>query len=331
MPASCRKAVIAATCLLSFAQLHAEPFKIAVIPDTQWATQKWPELPLAMTKWLVANQKKENIRYVLHVGDLVQVGSSEQEWKNIDKAFSVLDGKLDYIVVPGNHDMDRINPPRSTVLYNKYFPVKRFEEMKGFGGNYPEGSNDNSYHTLKGSGKKWLVLGLNFSPADDEIAWANKVVEGHADHQVILLTHSYLTHTERDRAGKILWEKLVKRHANISMVFCGHLSTVHSRDVGENGNTVCEMLFNWQNDQDADMNSYFAIITIDPEAGTISSRAYSPTLDKDLEGGRSGKFEFDKVRFMSTEKAPAENAEKVKEEAKPAKEQEKPANAGSLR
>lgn len=289
----------------------AEPFRIVVIPDTQWASQKWPELPKKMTEWIVANREKENIRYVLHVGDLVQVGSSEQEWRNIDAAMQVLDGKVPYITAVGNHDMDRIKPPKSTVMFNRFFPVERFKKMAGFGGNFPEGSNDNSFHTFEGGGKKWLILCLNFMPSKAEIAWGNEVVAKHPDHQVILLTHSYLTHTERDVAGKILWDQLVRFHPNMSMVFCGHLSTVHARAEGDKGNTVCEMLFDWQNDVDPDPNSYFALVTIDPAAGLISSRAYSPALDKELEGGRSGKTEFKDVRFLPGDPAakPAPPAE----------------------
>jgi len=259
-----------------------------------------------MTEWIVTNRDKENIRYLLQVGDLVQDGGSETEWRNIDAAYSVLDGKLPYILAVGNHDYDRIKPPRSTVMFNRFFPVERFRKMPGFGGNFPATLNDNSFHTFEAGGKKWLILCLNFAPSEQDIAWGNEVVGKHPDHQIILLTHSYLTHTERDVAGKILWEQLVRRHPNMSLVFCGHLSTVHARAEGDQGNTVCEMLFDWQNDVDPDFNSYFAIITIDPAAGTISSRSYSPTLNKELDGGRSGKIDFKDVRFLPGDPAAAQ-------------------------
>ncbi len=99
-------------------------------------------------------------------------------------------------------------------------------------------------------------------------------------------------------AGRILWEQLVRKRPNMSLVFCGHLSTVHARAEGDKGNTVCEMLFDWQNDVDPDFNSYFAIVTIDPAARTITSRSFSPALGKELDGGRSGKTEFKDVRFL---------------------------------
>lgn len=303
-----RPALLALALLAGLIPVRAAPFRIIVIPDTQWASQKWPELPRRMTEWIVANRDQQNIRYVLQVGDLVQEGGSEPEWRNIDAAFRVLDGKLPYIVAVGNHDYDRIQPPRSTVLFNRFFPVERFRKMPGFGGNFPADRNDNSFHTFAAGGKKWLILSLNFAPSNQEIAWGNEVVRTHPDHQIILLTHSYLTHTERDVAGKILWEQLVRKHPNMSLVFCGHLSTVHARAEGAKGNTVCEMLFDWQNDVDPDFNSYFAVITIDPDAATIASRSYSPALDKELQGGRNGTTEFKDVRFLPGDPAATQPA-----------------------
>lgn len=288
--------------LIYILPVFSQAFQLIIIPDTQWASQKWPELTRKMTEWIVENRKKENIKYVLQVGDLVQVGSSEQEWKNIDSSFKVLDNKVPYIVAVGNHDYDRINPPKSTVLFNRYFPVDRFKKMKGFGGSYPEGTNTNSYHTFKAEGKKWLILSLNFSPDEKEIAWGNQVIKSNPDYQVILLTHSYLTHTKRDVIGDTLWNNLLRSYPNVSIAFCGHLSTVHFKSEGDNGNTVCEMLFDWQNDRDPEPNSYLAIINIDPKAGIISARSYSPALNKYLEGSRN-RFEFTNVLYLDKKHA----------------------------
>jgi predicted phosphodiesterase len=288
--------------LIHVLPVFSQAFQLIIIPDTQWASQKWPELTRKMTEWIVENRKKENIKYVLQVGDLVEVGSSEQEWKNIDSSFKVLDNKVPYIVAVGNHDYDRINPPKSTVLFNRYFPVDRFKKMKGFGGSYSEGTNSNSYHTFKAGGKKWLILSLNFSPDEKEITWGNQVIKSNPYHQIILLTHSYLTHTKRDVIGDTLWNNLLRSYPNVSIVFCGHLSTVHFKSEGDNGNSVCEMLFDWQNDREPDPNSYLAIINIDPKAATISARSYSPALNKYLEGSRN-QFQFTDVRYLDKKHA----------------------------
>ena len=307
---SLRRSILAAALALGLTvQLRAAPFKIVVIPDTQWASQKWPALITDMTTWIAANHEKENIKYVLHVGDMVQTGGSESEWESFSKSMAVLDGKVPYILGVGNHDYDRLSPRKSTVLFNRYFPLERLRKSPGFGATtFPAGMADNSYASFKAGGKDWLILALNFAPSDDEIAWGNEIIGQHLGHQVILLTHSYLTHTQRDVAGEILWEKLVRHHPNISMVFCGHLSTVNFTAKGDAGNTVCEMLFDWQNDREPDPNSYLVLVTIDPEARQISTKAYSPTLDKGLTEGRTGTTHYQEVVFQPGDKEAVKKA-----------------------
>jgi hypothetical protein len=96
------------------------------------------------------------------------------------------------------------------------------------------------------------------------------------------------------------------------MAFCGHLSTVHFRSEGEAGNTVCEMLFDWQHDREPDPNSYLALVTIDPAGRTISSRSYSPTLERELTAGRTGIATFKNVVFLPGDpKAVSRAAESV--------------------
>jgi hypothetical protein len=279
----------------------AEPFRIAIIPDTQWASLKWPDVVKTTTKWIAANHESMNIKYVLHVGDMVQNGHSDVEWKNFDAAVSVLDGKVPYILSVGNHDLDKIQGARSTVKFNEYFPRKRFEKLAGFGGTYPQDKNDNSYHTFDAGGLAWLVVSLSYNPTDDELKWANKIVTQHPGHQVIVLTHSYLTHRGRDVSGENIWNKFVKSHENVLMVFCGHLSTVHYESTGDKGNKVYEMLFDWQNNKKPEPNSYFAMVEIDPVSKRISVQSYSPLLNKYKTGPR-GKFEFRNVKFASDKK-----------------------------
>ena len=81
------------------------------------------------------------------------------------------------------------------------------------------------------------------------------------------------------------------------MVFCGHLSTVHYESVGDKGNRVFEMLFDWQHDKLPEPNSYFALAEIDPLGKRISIRSYSPMLDK-YKTDKRGQFEFRNVKFV---------------------------------
>ncbi len=155
----------------------------------------------------------------------------------------------------------------------------------------------NAYRTFSAAGINWLIVAMPFLPTDGELEGANRVVKEHPDHRVIVLTHSYLTHTGRDKSGEYIWEKLVKRYRNIAMVVCGHVSTVHFVSQGDQGNKVYEMLFDWQNDKKPEPNSYLAILEFDPDAAKLSVKSYSPTLDKYLTDPR-GQFEFRDVDFL---------------------------------
>ncbi|MDH3582927.1 MAG: ThuA domain-containing protein, partial [Phycisphaerae bacterium] len=280
------------------AQVEAKPFRIVVIPDTQWAVQKWPHLVDRMTEWIAENRQAQNIKCVLHVGDMVQDGWKEQEWKRFDQSMRRLDGKVPYVLAVGNHDFDKLQGKRSAVLFNRFFPRSRLAAQAGFGDSFPKGASDNTYLTFAAGSAKWLVVSLKFHPDDNELAWANEVVARHRDHHAIILTHHYLTHKGRDVPGEKIWEQLVRRHGNIRFVICGHLSTVHYVDTADKGNKVYQMLFDWQNDRQPDNNSYLALIELDPEKKKIAVRAYSPQLDKD-KTDRRARFEFADANFLA--------------------------------
>jgi hypothetical protein len=284
-------------CLLFVVQLRAETYRLVVVPDTQFASQKWPEVLDSSMKWIADNKDAMNIKYVLHVGDMVDSGNDPQQWKNFDAAIGTLDGKVPYILSPGNHDHDSSDGKGALKHFNEHHPVERFKKLPSFGGNFPKGTNNNSYHTFSAGPTDWLIVALSYDPADDELDWADKVVSNHPKRQIIVLTHSYLNNEGRSSVGENIWKKLASRHENIMMVICGHLHTAHYEDTGLRGNKVYQMLFDWQNSRAPEDNSYIGIIELDPDAGTISIKSYSPMLKK-YKTDPLGQFEFTDVKFM---------------------------------
>lgn len=280
----------------------ASSFRIIIIPDTQNGIEKWPKVITAMSEWIARNKHVMNIKYVMHVGDIVQTGNNEDEWKQASRCFKPLDGTVPYIMAPGNHDYDRVEKRKSLVYFNRYFPVSRFNKQTNFGGSFPTNTNNNSFHMFEAGGVQWLVIALQYNPSDTELEWANRVVAAHPMHSVLVVTHSYLTHQGKDTTGEHIWEQFVRRHPNITAVFCGHLSTVHYEDTGDSGNKVCEMLFDWQNSTGPDMNSYCAMIEIDPDTHTLAVECYSPWLDRFLPGVRAN-FEYSGITVFSKKKA----------------------------
>ncbi len=288
--------------LCSHAQ--AKPFRLIVMPDTQFNSEKWPQQVTATTEWIVKNQQPLNIKYVLHVGDMVNVGNDKRQWDNFDASMQVLDGKVPYVLALGNHDFDQIAGKRSTVLFDQHFPAERFSKLPSFP--TKEADKANSYRTFSAGGIDWLIVAMPFLPTATQLEGANRVVGEHPERRVIVLMHSYLMHTGRDKSGVHIWEKLAKRHGNIAMVICGHLSTVHFVSQGDRGNKVYEMLFDWQNDGAPEPNSYLAILELDPDAAKLSVKSYSPTLERYMTDPRS-QFEFRDVDFLKV-KAKAERA-----------------------
>ena len=83
-----------------------EPFTIVLLPDTQYYSDKYPDTFLAQTAWIKDHAKERNIKFVIHLGDIVDDGTNERQWKVADEAYRALDGAVPYSCRPGNHDMD---------------------------------------------------------------------------------------------------------------------------------------------------------------------------------------------------------------------------------
>src|SRR5699024_5650913 len=85
--------------------------------------------------------------------------------------------------------------------------------------------------------------------------------------------------------GKQLWDKLVKKYPNMMMVFSGHVlksgvGTLVSK--GEHGNSVYQMLANYQKGVEGSKNGgngFLRIVKVDVLNNTISISTYSPWLD----------------------------------------------------
>lgn len=295
---------------------------IVVLPDTQFMTlANRPEGAstrrnfLDQVEWIAENRERYNIRYVVHVGDIVQ-GRSHDVWRFARRAMGVLDGKVPYAIVGGNHDYgsERAGDTRETLM-NDYFPVENFKASPHFGGLFEENSIENSYHLLTLGKQKVMILNLEWSTRDAVVEWANEVVAAHPDHRVILNTHDYLyydgTRYDWDKYGRAqwwspkwaehytlaqdmeaaggindgedLWRKLVSRHPNFFLTLSGHvlatgLARLKSRARG--GNDVMQILVNyqWPMYERKGSQGYLRVMQFMPDGETVFNASYSPSL-----------------------------------------------------
>jgi hypothetical protein len=285
---------------------------LVILPDTQVYSRAYPQHYEAQTRWIVDHAKTHNIKYVLHEGDITD-NNVTQQWDNAVKAMKLLDGKVPYALVPGNHDYGpNGNAADRTTMFTeeRYFGIgSANSKQPSLGGFFEADSTENSYHTFEAGGMKWLVIGLEWAPRDEAVAWANMIAADHPDHSIMLLTHAYMYYddTRYDWAtkgndqtwnphsygvakvsgetvndGQQLWQKLVSKYPNFRFTFNGHVlgdGTGRLSSEGENGNTVHQILANYQFKEEGGRGD-MRLLEFLNDGKTVEVRTYSPVLDR---------------------------------------------------
>lgn len=218
-------------------------YSFAVVGDIQNLSFKYPQHVSTVYNYIADNITNKKIAHVINLGDITE-GSAEKEWVNAQQAYSVLDGKVSYSMVRGNHDGKQ--------QYLKYFGNSS-EYAKQYKASYL--SSLNTVVEFSIGGLDYLTVNLDYLPSDDVLTWANSVVEAHPNHNVIVTTHAYLDSDgskydgDTGNGGTAQWEKFIKNHKNITMVISGHIDDENLeaiKSVGDNGNEVTELLIDPQ-------------------------------------------------------------------------------------
>jgi len=268
------------------------PFTIVALPDTQKYSKSYPATFIAQTQWIKDNTISKNIVFTVHLGDITdsQRKKSEpvrEEWTNAKNAMALLDG-LKYAVLPGNHD-NLIKDKIDNTFFNAAFPYEDFEKYSWYGGHYPQNGNENSYSLVEVSGQKLLIISIGFfgnltEPTDEVsniFAWANSVIAKYPERSAIVATHSMVdAKGDFTRAGKLLWDQVIKRHQNIFLVLAGHacIESTITR-VGEAGNIVNILMCDYQCDEKGG-NGYLRLMEFVPSESIIHVETFSPLTNK---------------------------------------------------
>jgi UDP-2,3-diacylglucosamine pyrophosphatase LpxH len=267
-------------------------FTVIVLPDTQKYAESYPAIFTNQTRWIVSQIEGRNIVFVTQEGDIVDTWDSEREWRNANESMSVLDDKIPYGVLPGNHDM---SPGREMPYLNRYFPVSRFD-YPWYGGSYPTGQNDNSYQLFSAGGEGYVIIHLGFCPTPDVIEWADQVLKDHSDRRAIIVTHGYLdenaarnVHVSSGMEGgctapqfntQYIWDDLMYPNQNVFLVLCGHVHA-EARRVDDNivGKPVHQILADYQGRENGG-DGWLRVMKFAPSEDKIYVRTYSPYLDR---------------------------------------------------
>lgn len=289
---------------------------LAVLPDTQFYSQQLPYLFELQTRWIAAVAHQIDLRYVLHLGDIVN-SNSPLEWERAAQAMSFLDGVVPYVVVPGNHDYGPAGDASTRdTLMNHYLGFDKSARQPGFGGAYEWGKLDNTYHLFTAGGRDYIVVALEWAPRNVVLEWADGVMRQHPQRYGILVTHAYLNHNDRRydhtdpvhpqdfnphayrtpgkvNDGEEIWQKLVRHHRFV-IALNGHVlgdGTGYLASITDLGNTCHQMLSNYQGRPQGG-EAYLRLLEFLPDGISVRVFTYSPLLTTFLTSADQ-QFEFE--------------------------------------
>ena len=278
--------------------LNDYAYSFAVVGDTQIVTKNdvlnGTNNLSNMYQYIIDKKDEYKISQVVGLGDIVDTYADgeqkENEWTVAVDAIKKLDGVLPYTLIPGNHDVNwnynyrignvgKLKYLTQSQIVSKYGKKEAYEA--GYEVNQSDAQNEpsasNTAHAFTAGGRNYLILTLEYAAITTPglMDWANKVVEAHPYHNVIITTHAYLaadgsildgsqdgspssySGSGSHNNGDYFWDNLISKHDNIVMVLCGHVGVdniVRSTKVGDKGNTVTQIMINSQ-DLDADIGS----------------------------------------------------------------------------
>ncbi|MCC7494436.1 MAG: metallophosphoesterase [Fimbriimonadaceae bacterium] len=289
--------------LLGVGLANAEPFSIAVIPDAQQEVLRADDTRLRdRLQWLVAQRAALNLQVVLQVGDLLNWDTPDHaQYERASAAFRVLDeAGLPYVTCLGNHDTAATKEGgsaapgnvhdnlRTTNTYNQYFPLSRFRLLQG---TCEPNKIDNAWHVLRAGGLNWLLLNLELWPRAVAIEWAKGLIAQHPRHNVLLLTHSFVTGGGAieqlnggygDHSPQFVYDQLVAPYPQVRAVFSGHTgSHGYWRRDRADGSPFHQFLQCYHDNT----TNPVRLVTIDPAEGTLRSRVACPSLGQDKADG----------------------------------------------
>ena len=315
--------------VLAVASARAK-FTVVALPDTQRysenlkpgedpnleVTQEYADglasIFFAQTQWIADNVESRNIRFVCHLGDIVEHGPNLEEWEIAHAAMQILDdADVPYGTCLGNHDnhygygnawdMDP-NAPE----YISYFTPERFAGDVWYHGVSP--TMRSNYQMITAEGRKLLFLNISIDTPQRELDWAQRVLDENPDRLVVLCTHRYL-YDFRILQGRYgdgvighegfeesvladeqydpetvwpteLFESFIRTNRNIFLVLCGHChGQYHQISENDWGLPVLEVLTDYQSGLNGG-DGWLRIMEFDFDAGTIDFSTYSPTLDR---------------------------------------------------
>lgn len=279
-----------------------EIFTVVAIPDTQNYASGDISYFESQTQWIVDHKNTENIKFVTHLGDIVNNQNNNAQWLKSNAAMDILNNEVPYGTSPGNHDLHQYYLDYYGADASRWIDPDTSKVYEWYRGTSPTGWSD--YQIVQANGRDWLFLHMDIDARDQDIAWAQSILDQHPTTLTVLTTHNYLAETggggasgshtgERGRVP-VLWvggadrnnpnqlfEKLIKPNNQIFMVLCGHNFAIYNtEEINDAGNVVHEVLVDYQTLPNGG-NGFFRDMEFRWSEGKVLHRTYSQSLGRD--------------------------------------------------
>jgi hypothetical protein len=239
---------------------RSRSFWFVEIGDTQAADETQLQ---SVVDFVVGNMTYFDIRYVVHMGDFVEVCGNETDWEMKSAAFSQLTGVVPFGWLVGDNDGES----RGYLGANFYaFNVSNYPNMTS---SYDQGRSTAQY--LNFGGVEILFVNLEYFANDSALRWFENLYDNYDEATVIFSTHSYL-----DFFGNYTEDTLNSTYLDafprVKLVLCGHIVYALNREV--NGRQ--EIRFDYQEVPGyvTDLSDFIRLYTVFDD-GSVDALTYS--------------------------------------------------------
>jgi hypothetical protein len=264
-------------------QSLSEDFVFMVVPDTQFMVMNFSHRGsqysqyTTQTQWIADQKDNLNIKFIAHVGDVVDHSDLQHEWDNFKSGWSVIeDSGIPWSIAPGNHDTNLPIGVGSWDKFNQEFPVFDFFGQPWFGEGYPATEYTNNLNFFEASGMEFMVISIGYGMNEDEYNWAKSKLQQYPNKRAIISAHDILYGRFKD---------LALENANVFMMVSGHYPAEewHNTFTNNFGGTVHEIMSNYQYWS----NGYLRYYEFKPSQNSIEAFTYKPETDESRSGSSS--------------------------------------------
>ncbi len=276
----------------------AEDFTIVALPDTQNYSQDYPQIYDAQCNWVVNQRFVRNIKFVTHLGDIVNQAATLSQWTNARRSMNILDAAgMPYGTCVGNHDIlypgDYSDP--TGLNYRNHFGPQFYSGRTWYRGSSPSGLSN--YQVIEADGRQLLFLHLLVETPASELAWAQTVLNANRDKPTMVSTHRYLYDWRilgQGRYGAFqytfeppyrddgipagdFFNNFLRVNRQVYMAICGHNDGQYRQvSTSAYGLPIHEILVDYQDSWPNGGNGFLRIMTYRPGANRIEVQSYSP-------------------------------------------------------